>query len=79
MGSFRESIRGEVASYDDDAAGIMTKNERGASWVSTVVLRPRVVYSGKAPSAPEETELHERAHAECFIANSVRTAVRVER
>ena len=32
----------EVTSYEDDAIGKMTKNERGIPWVSSVVLRPRV-------------------------------------
>jgi organic hydroperoxide reductase OsmC/OhrA len=37
-----------------------------------------VTFSGKAPSAEEHHALHERAHAKCFIANSVTTEVRVE-
>jgi organic hydroperoxide reductase OsmC/OhrA len=68
----------EVLRYDDEAVGHMTRNERGALWVSSVELRPRVVYApGTAPSAEREAELHHRAHDECFIANSVRTDIRV--
>src|SRR5260221_2608374 len=41
---FLASKRGfEVASYTDEAVGVMTKNERGALWISAVVLRPRIV------------------------------------
>jgi organic hydroperoxide reductase OsmC/OhrA len=69
----------EVASYEDTAVGTMTMNERGARWVSTVVLHPSIEYSGQGPTAEEEALLHEQAHRECFIANSVLTAVRVER
>ncbi|MGA2658927.1 MAG: hypothetical protein ABSH34_15610, partial [Verrucomicrobiota bacterium] len=29
--------------YEDEAVGVMSKNERGAWWVSTVTLRPRIV------------------------------------
>ena len=66
-------------SYDDEAVGVMTKNERGAFWVSAVTLRPSVVYSGdKRPSAADEDALHHHAHEECYVANSVRTAVIVE-
>src|SRR5215831_3134304 len=36
----------EIASYEDEAVGMMTKNERGIPWVSSVVLRPRIVYTG---------------------------------
>lgn len=68
----------EVRGYEDRALGTMTKNERGVPWVSRVVLRPHVTYGSRAPSADEEAALHERAHAECFIANSVRTDIVVE-
>ena len=35
-----------VSSYEDDAVGVMRKNERGAVWVSAVTLSPRIVYGG---------------------------------
>ena len=67
-----------IDSYDDEAVGKMGKNANGSYWVSEVHLNPRIVYGGeKSPSAGEETELHHRAHEECFIANSVRTQVTV--
>jgi organic hydroperoxide reductase OsmC/OhrA len=69
----------EVTSYDDEAVGVLTKNERGVPWVSTVVLHPRVVYGGtKRPTAEEEERLHHAAHDGCFIANSVKSEIRVE-
>ena len=69
----------QIDSYDDDAAGVMTKNERGTPWVSSIRLRPRIVFRGEhQPSVEELAELHERAHAECFIANSIKTVVTVE-
>ena len=68
-----------VASWHDDAVGHMTKDERGVSWVSSVVLRPRIEWAGdKRPTAAEEEHLHHGAHEQCFIANSVRTDIRVE-
>jgi organic hydroperoxide reductase OsmC/OhrA len=71
--------RFEIISYEDDAVGTMTKNERGSSWVSSVVLRPRIVYGGdKRPSPEEEERLHHAAHEQCFIANSVKTDIVVE-
>lgn len=67
-----------VASYVDEAVGVMTKNERGALWVSSVTLSPQMVWSGeRIPTAEEIAALHHRSHAECFIANSVKTDVRV--
>jgi organic hydroperoxide reductase OsmC/OhrA len=66
-------------SYEDEAVGTMTKNERGAFWVSSVVLHPRIVYSGgKSPSREELEQMHHAAHDQCFIANSVKTDVKVE-
>lgn len=67
-----------LTSYTDDAVGVMTKNERGAMWVSTVTLNPQLVWNGeRVPTAEEIAALHHRAHEECFIANSVKTDVRV--
>jgi organic hydroperoxide reductase OsmC/OhrA len=66
-----------VTSYEDDAVGLMTKNERRVSWVSSVVLSPRLSYEGRVPSADELAQLHEDAHHQCFIANSVKTDIRV--
>lgn len=69
----------QVDSYDDTAAGVMAKNERGVPWVSAVTLRPRVVWSGaKLPTPADVERLHHRAHEECFIANSVKTNITVE-
>jgi organic hydroperoxide reductase OsmC/OhrA len=68
-----------VDSYDDDAVGVMTKNERGKLFVSKVALRPRIAFSGaKQPSADDLNQLHHHAHEECYIANSVLTEVVVE-
>jgi organic hydroperoxide reductase OsmC/OhrA len=68
-----------VDSYDDDAVGVMTKNERGKLFVSKATLRPRIAFSGaKQPSAAQLDELHHHSHEECYIANSVLTEVVVE-
>jgi organic hydroperoxide reductase OsmC/OhrA len=68
-----------VESYDDDAVGVMSKNERGKLFLSKATLRPRIVFAGpKQPSAAELARLHHHAHEECYIANSVLTKVTVE-
>jgi organic hydroperoxide reductase OsmC/OhrA len=69
----------EISAYEDDAVGVMTKNERGIPWVSSVVLHPRITYNGdKTPTPEEEARMHHDAHEQCFISNSVKTEVRVE-
>jgi organic hydroperoxide reductase OsmC/OhrA len=69
-----------VERYEDEAVGAMTKNEHGVPWVSTVVLRPRITYGGATPPAgADEDRLHHTAHEQCFIANSVKTAIVVQK
>ena len=69
-----------VASYEDEAVGTMTKNDRGVPWVSTVTLRPRIAYAGDSrPSDADADRLHHAAHEQCFIANSVKTEITVRR
>lgn len=67
----------EVDRYEDHAEGVMTPNERGVPWVSRVTLRPRIHWVTE-PAAPILARLHEEAHEQCFIANSVRTQIIVE-
>jgi len=62
-----------IERYVDEATGVLDKD-----WMSQVTLRPRVTFSGRAPSEEEHRALHEKAHEKCFIANSVKTEVRVE-
>jgi len=65
--------------YQDRAIGRMTPNEKGVKWVSQVVLRPSIDWSGaKRPSAMDVERLHHQAHEQCFIANSVKTEILVE-
>ena len=67
-----------IDSYDDEAVGEMTKNERGVPWISKIVLHPRIVYGGdKRPTPADEAELHHKAHDGCFIAQSIKTDVTV--
>ena len=68
----------DIESYEDRAVGVMTKNEQRVSWVSSVVLSPRIRYRGeRKPSRAELDALHADSHHECFIANSVKTDIRV--
>jgi organic hydroperoxide reductase OsmC/OhrA len=66
-------------SYEDEASGNLEKGGDGKLWLAHVVLRPLVRFSeGVSVGAADLAELHHHAHAECFIANSVRTDVQVE-
>lgn len=67
-----------VERYVDRASGVLEKNGEGKLAMTRVTLKPSVTFSGTHPSEAEVRALHERAHERCFIANSVRTEVRVE-
>lgn len=68
-----------VDSYHDEAVGLMSRNERGAQWVSLIRLRPQITYSGdKRPTPSDEQHLHHLAHDQCFIANSIDSKIEVE-
>jgi organic hydroperoxide reductase OsmC/OhrA len=65
-----------VTGYRDEAAGTMEQSGIGGHFTE-VVLRPQVELAdpGDAPLLPQ---LHEEAHAACFVASSVNFPVRVE-
>lgn len=68
----------QVDSYDDEAVGAMTKNDQGVPWIGLITLSPRIAYSGpKLPTPADEEHLHHLAQAQCFIANSIKTQVRI--
>jgi organic hydroperoxide reductase OsmC/OhrA len=63
----------EVASYEDDADGVLDGKKFTAA-----TLRPRVRWAGEPPAPDAIEALHHRAHQLCFIANSVDFPVAVE-
>ena len=66
----------QIDSYEDEAVGVMAKNEKGVPWVSSVTLNPKIVFSGdKLPPSADVEHLHHLAHEQCYIANSVKTEV----
>jgi organic hydroperoxide reductase OsmC/OhrA len=64
--------------YRDTAIGEMSKNEDNKLVIAIVRLRPHVDWNGDTPADSEIVEMHQKAHEECFIANSVRTTVLTE-
>lgn len=67
-----------VDAYEDNAVGNLEKDSDGRFWVSRVTLRPSVRFAEPMPDAQTVTHIHESAHKNCFIANSVKTSVAVE-
>ena len=68
-----------VDRYDDEAEGHLEKGPDGRTWVTRVVLRPRVQFAtGTEVDERALATLHAGAHRGCFIASSVKTQVTVE-
>ena len=67
-----------VASYEDEAEGVMEKGSDGRMRITKVTLRPRIEFGGEAPDQATLDDLHHKAHEACFIANSVTSEVVVD-
>jgi len=65
-----------IAAYSDQATGTLAMKD-GKMRMVEVVLRPRVTVAD-ASQAQRALSLHEKAHANCFISNSVNVEVKVE-
>lgn len=59
-----------VTGYTDQPWGTMAQTADGGGYFTEVMLRP-TVHIADAQQAETLTEIHERAHRLCFIANSV--------
>jgi organic hydroperoxide reductase OsmC/OhrA len=68
-----------VESYVDDAVGWLEPNEERRHAITRVVLKPSVTFAeGHRPDASTLAKIHEESHEQCFIANSVKTAITVD-
>lgn len=68
-----------VEEYEDQATGKMEKDHNGNLAITEVTLHPNVTYHpDSAPTEKEASDMHHQAHKKCFIANSVKTGVKVE-
>lgn len=68
-----------IKSYQDHAVGTVGKNKDNKMAVLKVILRPAVEFTGSLkPSEDDIKKMHEKAHAECFISNSIISEVIIE-
>jgi len=71
-------MRVEVESYRDPAAAVLTELSEGVYWVSEVILNPTIRFAVSQEVTPAAlARIHELAHEQCFIANSIKTKVTV--
>lgn len=68
-----------VDSYRDTPVGILGRNEHRKPAIVKIEMTPYVVFGGEVyPTEEEHAILHERAHENCFIANSIAQCVKLD-
>lgn len=65
----------DIASYADEAEGVMGRVAPGRMALTRITLRPAIAFAGQQPDAEELDRLHREAHERCFIANCLKTEV----
>jgi organic hydroperoxide reductase OsmC/OhrA len=66
----------DVVEYEDDAGGLMPEDDEPVR-ITEITLRPRIVVAGDA-SEERVLKLVHTAHEHCYIANSLKSDVRLE-
>jgi organic hydroperoxide reductase OsmC/OhrA len=65
-----------VLDYQDNAMGVLEQDEENKLWISKVILNPKIVFApGQEPDEEGLKRLHDMAHRNCFLANSVKSEV----
>ena len=67
-----------VSRYHDEAIGVLEMNHENRIAVTRILLRPRISFQGNPPSESQLAALHDATSRNCFIANSIKTAVHIE-
>ncbi|CBL46763.1 Hypothetical protein HDN1F_31800 [gamma proteobacterium HdN1] len=68
-----------IQRYEDRAVGALEKNAEGRIAVTRILLQPRISFGGpNIPDMSEVERLHDAAHRNCFIANSVTSTIQIE-
>ena len=67
-----------VASYSDHATATLDKNSEGKMCITEIALKPMIEFTGeKKPDAEQLKSLHDKAHRNCFVANSIQSKVTI--
>lgn len=67
-----------VEAYNCKSEAFMGKNAEGRMSVAEITLTPAIVFSGdKIPTDEQLKSLHDKAHKNCFIAQSLQTKVNI--
>ena len=65
--------------YHDHPVGTLARGADGRLSMTVVRLRPAIAFSGdRLPTPAERAAMHDAAHAQCYIANSIKADVLIE-
>lgn len=68
-----------IDSYLDNAIGITNKNVHGKISVTEITLHPQIKFAdSKLPDDDAINKMREKAHANCFISNSINSQINIE-
>lgn len=71
--------RWKIRRYGDRAVAVLGKTEDGRTRVSEIILHPTTEFEpGHEIDADKLSQMHERAHRYCFVANAISCDMRVE-
>lgn len=71
--------RWKLRKYQDRAVALLGKTDDGRTKVSEIVLHPVTEFEpGHEIASDKLSEMHERAHRYCFVANAISCEMRVE-
>jgi organic hydroperoxide reductase OsmC/OhrA len=67
-----------IENYEDNPEAIMGNNNEGKMAILSLILQPKVTFAGTNIPAEDNIKLiHELAHSNCFLANSIRTKISI--
>lgn len=65
-----------VENYQDRVVGLMGKNKEGKLAIIQIRLCPEIIFErDNLPTEAQIKEMHQEAHHNCFLANSVKTKI----
>lgn len=65
-----------IESYLDRAVGLMSQNKDGKLAMTQITLSPTIVFSAdNLPTTKQVEKMHQEAHQNCFLANSIKTEI----
>lgn len=67
-----------VKCYEDNPTAVLGKNEAEELAIISLILKPKVRFEGsRIPDEATIQTLHELAHSQCFLANSIKTKITI--